>query len=55
MGEPEHLTHRETSGPTSRAGGARQAQPGWEEAEGDLLTAGSYLKGSYKGDGAKLL
>lgn len=52
MEEPELLTHRESSGPTRRAG---RAQPGWEAAaEGDLLTPGSCLKGSYKGDGAKL-
>lgn len=37
---------------TRRAGGARWA--GHEEVEGDLLTTSSYLKGSYKGDGAKL-
>lgn len=41
-----------SSQPTRRAGGARQA--GHEEAEGDLLTTSSYLKGSYKGDGTKL-
>lgn len=49
--EPEVLTHRESSGPTRRAG---QAQPGWEKVERDLVTAGSCLKGSYKSDGAKL-
>ena len=55
VGEPELPTHRESSGPTGRAGGAGWAQPGWEEVEGDLFAARSYLKGNYKGDGAKLL
>lgn len=33
----------------------RWAQPGWEEVGGDLFTACSSLKDSYKDGGAKLL